>query len=72
MTIQPRLNDLNGLVTMPIVRVRIVLMAVLNRLLSMRVSVTDARPHRFGMLVLMMFIVCASESWVVASWRSVR
>ena len=72
MTIQPQLNDFNGLVTMPIVRVRIVLMAVRNRLLSMRVSVTDARPHRFGMLVLMMFIVCPSEWWVVVSWRSVR
>ena len=33
---------------------------------------TDARPHRFGMLVLMMFIVCPSEWWVVVSWRSVR
>lgn len=72
MTIQPQLNDFNGLVTMPIVRVRIVLMAVRNRLLSVRVSVTDVRPHRFGMLVLMTFIVCASESCVVASWRSVR
>jgi len=50
-TIQPRLNDFNGLVTIPMERVRIMLMAVRNRLVSMRASVTDARPHRFGMFV---------------------